>query len=264
MIRKRRALERLVMRCCCMALFSRGVPDAGAIVVSPLFSDGMVLQQGKDVPVWGRSDPGARIEISFAGQMAEGVAGEDGRWLVRMKPLASSSSPQLMTITSSGSSGTITHSIRDVLIGEVWLCSGQSNMGMNMVGIDRDKEEIPAATFPEIRLFNVRNIPAETPRESVQGDWVPCRPDQMHRYSAMAYFFGRRIHQETGVPVGLVVSAWGGSSVAAWMSREALDREPVAYNFSEEVIAVRINNRHSRLYNGMLHPLIPYAIAGAI
>ncbi len=232
-----------------------------AVEVSSIFADGMVLQQGMNVPVWGWAESGATVNVSFSGQRVTGTAGGAGKWLVWLTPLKVSSRPQVMTVQAGTEEPLV---IKDVLIGDVWLCSGQSNMGMGMAGVDHAKQEMAKANFPGIRAFDVAHIPAENPRERVAGSWLPCRPDKMPLYSAMAYYFARRIHEEANIPVGIVVAAWGGSSVAAWMSHEALLTEPVRSSLAQDIFGWQINHRQSRLFNGMIHPLIPYAVSGMI
>jgi len=233
-----------------------------ALEVSSIFADGMVLQQGMQVPVWGWGEPGEAVTVEFAKKKKLAVASGSGKWQVQLDPMSASSKPRKMSIDSS--IGNQKLEIDNILVGEVWLCSGQSNMGMGMAGVDNAKQEMAAANFSGIRAFDVAHIPAENPREQVQGRWLPCQPDKMPLYSATAYYFARRIHQETGVPVGIVVVAWGGSSVASWMSREALMADPACLSLPQDSIGWQINHRQSRLFNGMIHPLIPYAMTGVI
>jgi len=227
-----------------------------------LFTDGMVLQQGMAVPVWGWDESGATVTVEFAGQKTEAVGSGCGKWQVLLDPMPASSKPRKMSIGSSISNQKL--EIDNILVGEVWLCSGQSNMAMTMPEVERAGQEIAAADFPAIRMFRVPEAPGEIPWNTVDGLWTLCRPDTASSYSATAYYFARRLHQQTGVPVGIIVSAWGGSSVAAWMSREALDAEPVRRNLPLDVIGWRVNIRPAKLYNAMLHPLIPYGLAGVV
>lgn len=235
---------------------------AGQLEVASLFSDGMVLQQGMMVPVWGWGEPGETVTVEFAGQKKTAVVDSSKHWEILLDPMPVSSKPRKMTISSQVSRFKV--QVSDVLIGEVWLCSGQSNMGMGMNGVENAKEEMAAADYPAIRMFRPREAPAEEPWKNVEAEWKACTPQTIMSYSAMAYYFARHLHKETGSPVGIVVSAWGGSAVASWMSREALQAEPVRCNMPADVLGWRANIRPSKLYNGMLHPLAPYALAGAI
>jgi len=187
-----------------------------------IFGDNMVLQSGAPVPVWGRAMSGEHISIECAGQRAETIAGADGAWRTDLPALAPGG-PHIFTVR-----GTNTLTFTNVLTGEVWLCSGQSNMTHPVKKSDRAEEEIAAAKFPRLRLFTVKQTPVEaSPEWDCQGQWVECSPETVGGFSGVAYFFGRELHQTLGRPVGLIHSSVPGTSAESWVPREVLagDRE---------------------------------------
>ncbi len=279
-------------------------PLSAAVRLPSLFSDHMVLQRDGAVPVWGWADPGEAVTVSIAGQKQSAKAGADGKWSLKLEKLAATG-PQTMIVKASNE---IT--IKDVLIGEVWLASGQSNMAMQVNGVNNAKSEIANAKFPEIRMFNVVRKTAETPQAECGGKWEVCSPETVARFSATAYFFGRDLHQTLKAPVGLINSSWGGTPIEGWTSVDAQQTLPalassleswkkrVAAPFDEEQAKARhakqmaawkeqsakakaegkkppqqprpvpaprlAPNRPGNLFNGMIAPLVPYAIRGAI
>lgn len=193
-----------------------------------VFSDNMVLQQQRDIPVWGWAEPGERVTVSGSWNDA-GVSTKtdsDGRWRVNIET-PKASGPYTLTIK-----GQNTVRLENVLVGEVWICSGQSNMEMGLQretwqkGVFNYKTEIAAANYPAIRLFTVPKVAAEKPQKDCVGSWSACSPESIARFSATAYFFGRTLHQELGVPLGLLHTSWGGSAAEAWMSPAALKAFP--------------------------------------
>ncbi len=194
-------------------------------LLHPLFCDHAVLQRDAKVPVWGWTEPGAKVTVMFAGQTRTAIAGPDGKWLVRLKSMSASTEPRALTVTSSAGQATAT--INDVLVGEVWLCSGQSNMemGMRLTGANSD---IASANFPNIRLLTVPHSVALEPQEMLKCNWQPCSPEtvaqgQWDGFSAVGFYFGRDLNRELGVPIGLIQSAWSGTIAEAWTSAEALE-----------------------------------------
>ena len=205
-------------------------PPAGADVELPaVIADHMVLQQELDAPIWGSAAPGEAVRVR-ADWLTEEVTTEadaDGNWMVRLRT-PEAGGPHSITIT-----GGNTITLEDVMIGEVWVCSGQSNMefavestGPGYPGVDNYLLDIGSADFPDIRLFNVANSVALEPRTDCTGTWARCSPDTVRGFSAVAYFFGREIHFETGVPIGLIGSNWGGTPAEAWTSAEFLGAMP--------------------------------------
>ncbi len=195
-------------------------------VVAPVFQDNMVLQQNTNVSVWGKGIPGQAVVIKGSwGKTAKGTIGKDGNWKVRLQT-PKAGGPYELTIQSGESSVRL----KNILIGEVWLCSGQSNMEMPLEGwpptdtIMNSAKEIEQAQYPNIRLLKVnRNFAAE-PVTELNGIWEECTPATVRSFSAVAYFFGREIHKKLKVPVGLIQAAWGGTAVEPWISKEVLSQ----------------------------------------
>lgn len=179
-----------------------------------IFSDHMVLQRDVRVPVWGTAAPGEKIVVEFSGQSVSATAGADGKWQVGLSGLKSGV-PQTMTVK-----GNNTVTIQDVLVGEVWLGSGQSNMAMTVNRAQNFEQEQAAANFPLIRQFKEESASATTPQSGGKGRWVLCAPDTVGTFSAALYFFGREIHQTLKVPVGLINSSVGGTPIEAWIAPE--------------------------------------------
>ena len=192
------------------------------VTLAPLFTDHAVLQRDKPVPVWGKADPGENIVVRFKQQVRQAVAGSDGRWEVLLDALpADSAGADLMA------AGKNTVTLHDIVVGEVWLCSGQSNMEFTVSRAQNAKDEIAAANFPLIRHIKVRNTEADTPADTVAtSGWQPASPQTAGSFTAVGYFFARDIFQKLNVPVGLVHSSWGGTPVESWMSPAALASDP--------------------------------------
>lgn len=184
-----------------------------------IFGSHMVLQRAGGIPVWGWANPGEIITVEFGDQSVEGVADDAGKWQLMLSELEVVRNGQAMIV--SGSSG---ESLRfeDVLVGEVWICSGQSNMEWRVASADNAAEEAASANYPEIRYFDVKRELAYAPQEDLQGEWVVCSPETVRNFSAVGYFFGRHVHQAVDAPVGLIGTNWGGTVAEAWTSQEAL------------------------------------------
>jgi len=198
------------------------------ITLAPLFRDGAVLQRDQPLVVWGRAAAAEKVEVKFRGQAASAITGADGRWRVTLTPEKASAVPsELLAV------GANTVVVRDVLVGEVWLCSGQSNMAMAVRSSNDADREIAAASFPQIRQFRVPNVAAARRVEDITGSWVACSPATAGNFSAVAYYFARDLHKRLGVPVGIVNSSWGGTQLEAWMSEETLKESP----FAKEIFA---------------------------
>jgi sialate O-acetylesterase len=292
----------------CLAL-AASAPAFAAVKPNALFSDHMVLQSGMAVPIWGAADPGEKVSIAFNGQTKSATADANGKWTVRLANLKAGG-PFEMTIA--GSKGEAPIVVADVLVGEVWLASGQSNMEFNVsnkghapYGMIDEAKEIAAANFPQLRMFTVKQIKSHDPQSDVVGVWKICSPQTVPDFSAVGYLFGRNLNQELKVPVGIVLSAYGASTAEAWVPRPALASDPqlkpmldkfdARYDYFKAHPAVNgvaptdadappapqtINARPGRpgplrdpvqdqhqptvLFNGMIAPLAPYAIRGAI
>ncbi len=182
-----------------------------AVRLPRIFGNDMVLQQGQPVPVWGWADPQERVTVSFAGQRVAAVAGPDGTWSLKLAPLQASSDPATFTV-----SGANTLTFSNVVVGEVWFCSGQSNMEWVMRNVDRAEQEIAAANFPLIRHFKAPKNFRPAPERDINANWEVTTPEGVGDESAVAFFFGRRLHQELKVPVGLINCSWGGTRIEPW------------------------------------------------
>lgn len=186
------------------------------VTLNGLFTDNMVLQRGIEVPVWGFAEPGEELTVLAAGQSVSATADADGRWRVRLDPVEVEG-PFEMTVR-----GRNEIVLRNVVMGEVWICSGQSNMAWPVSRSLNAEDEIATAELPLIRLCQVQRTTATEPAEQVAANWVECSPETVGAFSAVAYFFGRRLHEELGVPVGLINTSWGGTPAEAWTSADRL------------------------------------------
>ena len=181
-----------------------------------IFSDHMVLQAGANAPVWGWAEAGEEIQVAIAGQTKTTTAGKDGKWMVKLDALRAGK-PIVLTVA-----GKNMLTINDVLVGDVWLCAGQSNMRMTVDDSKDFPQEKAAANFPKIRHYKEESELAASPREQCAGHWLVCTPDTVGGFSAAGYFFGREIHQKTGIPIGLITCAVGNSTISAWTSWKAM------------------------------------------
>jgi sialate O-acetylesterase len=197
---------------CLIGLLTGGAVRAD-VRLPAIFSDHMVAQAGVVVPVWGWAEPGEAVTVSLAGQSRSVTTGPDGKWTVKLKPTHES---QTLTVT-----GKNTLTVRDVLVGEVWLCAGQSNMAMPVSGAKDFDRERAAAALPQLRMFTVGSGRAATPQADCLGKWVVCTPETVGEFSATAYYVGREIHRRQGCAVGLVHSSRGGALIESWISEEA-------------------------------------------
>jgi len=193
---------------------------SAAVKLPSVISDHMVLQEGIPVRIWGTADSGESVRVDFQGQSVSVKASANGKWEAWLKPLIAAG-PLEMTIA-----GTNTVVIRDVLVGEVWLGSGQSNMEFVLANANNHDEEIARADYPLIHLFHVKKAESDQPLEDVAGTWEVCSPASIPRFSAVEYFFGRHLHQALHVPMGLIESDWGGTPAQSWTSRQALEADP--------------------------------------
>jgi len=184
-----------------------------------LFSDNMVLQRDSRVPVWGWADEGEVVTVSFRGESVTATA-ENGAWKVWLPSMAAGG-PFEMTVA-----GTNTLTIKNVLVGENWLCGGQSNMAMAVSSSKDATEAIAAADHPEIRLFKVKIAAADTPQQDVDASWVVCNPETVPSFSAVGYFFGRDLNAHLNVPVGLIQACMGGTNASCWTTHETLESTP--------------------------------------
>jgi len=260
------------------------------IQAASIFGDNMVLQQGINVPIWGTSMPNLEITLSFAGNNLKTKADENGKWMTKL-PKMKAGGP-LKMIINGGADSLI---FKFVMVGEVWLASGQSNMQMKLSEVNQAQKEINEAKFNKIRFFNVVFNISNKPLAQVKGSWKLCNPENARQFSAAAYYFARDLHLDQNVPVGIISASWGSTPVEAWTSSESLINHP---DFKDSVkryqkleenwemlysdflknneLAKKSNNTikahvlpvqknfPTALYNSMIAPIVPYGIKGVI
>ena len=210
-----------------LALFlTSGASLLAAAKPMSLFTDGMVLQRDSVLPVWGTANPGEEVTVEFAGQKKSSKADDKGVWMVKLDPVQASSSPSDMTVSSGGSQTKVTK----VLVGDVFLAGGQSNMGSPLFAAHNAAEVLPEATDDKLRFFNVAMKTAAEPQTEVSGQWKASDPTNAKNFSAVAYFFAREIRQSTDVPVGVVSAPWGGTPIETWMSLDSIKAPPALTN----------------------------------
>ncbi len=185
-----------------------------------LISDNMVLQQDLPANVWGWADAGEKVSVKFGDKAADATADAKGKWSVKLAGLASGATGDLTV------AGTNTLTIKNVAVGEVWVCSGQSNMEFTVRGALNSAEEIAGANFPMIRHFTVAKSPQKEPQDDCKGKWEVCSPQTAAGFTAVGYFFGRQLHQNLKVPVGLIHSSWGGTPAEFWTPGPVLNGDP--------------------------------------
>jgi sialate O-acetylesterase len=210
-----------------------GVQKTLAVQLASPFTDNMVLQQGQPVPVWGTAVPGERVTVQFGKQNRSATVGPNGQWKVFLKTLKASTTPEALNLTVTGqdaTGGVQTVVLTNVVVGEVWLCSGQSNMEFLLSSATNAQAEILGADYPGIRMFTVTKGTAATPQTQCQGRWIVCSRETAGSFSAVGYFFARRLHQDLNVPVGMLNTSWGGSPVEPWTSLEVLRTTAAASN----------------------------------
>ena len=189
-----------------------------------VIGENMVLQQKHENPIWGWAEEGEQISVSIAGQTHKVKADKSGYWKVVLAPMDASAKAKTLSIK--GKSSSLIYS--NVLVGEVWLCSGQSNMGWALGNSDDADLETMTANHPDLRLISVPQIGTQKPQNDFKGQWESTTPEIAKQFSAVGYLFGRRLHLALGVPVGLIDNAWGGSACEAWIPRDRLNATPVA------------------------------------
>ena len=262
-----------------------------------LFGDHMVVQRDMPIHVWGWADAGETVSVGFRGETAATTASSDGRWEVHLEP-AEAGGPYDLVIDGKNSLR-----LSDILVGDVWVGSGQSNMQWPLERANDAAREIAAAQYPQIRYFTVARSAADTRKDDVDGEWRTVTPETASEFSGVAYFFARHLHRELGVPFGIIVSAWGGTPAQAWTSLRALSADPVLAEFVADFEAegeklkpgydsafadwerraadaeaagdeaprrpprprqLNPSATPSWLFNGMIAPLTPYPIRGVI
>jgi sialate O-acetylesterase len=226
-----------------------------------LCTEGMVLQQKANVKIWGEADKGEKVTISFRGKTASAQAGDDGRWVATI-PTGEAGGPFDLSIA-----GNNKIELKNVLVGEVWVCSGQSNMEWSINACNESDKQVAKGEphNPMVRMFTVKKVTPTTPQNNASGSWVEASPDSVGKFSAVGYFFGRDLNKAQKVPVGLIHTSWGGTRAEAWTSKEYLDGHDWFKNEHVKFDTSKVNaNSPSVLYNGMIHPIRNYGIKGAI
>jgi len=236
-----------------------------ALKVASVLGDNMVLQRNTEVKIWGTANPNEKIKVitSWNNAPVSVVSNENGNWLAQVKT-AEAGGPY--TIQISAAKETIT--LSNILLGEVWLCSGQSNMEMNLIGmynspINNSSDFIVDADNDQIRLFTVRKNSISTPQDTCVGKWKISNSENAGGFSAVGYLFAKQLQEKLKVPVGLISSSWGGSRIEAWMSKPVLSEYPEALA-QTTLERTPIHHKASQLYNGMIAPILNFAIKGAI
>jgi len=220
MIRSRFHFSVLGVACTLIVLGALSVAARADASVPALLADHMVVQRGLPVHIWGMAAPHEPVSVTFRGETKSCTADDDGRWSVYLSP-GEAGGPFQMSIKATNA---IT--LNDILVGDVWVASGQSNMEFPMTGLASAQTEITAAQYPKIRLFMVKHKPADYPLENVESKgWAACSPETVADSSAVAYFFGRHLQQKLGIPIGLIESFWGGTAAESWTSLHALSAD---------------------------------------
>lgn len=282
----------------CLLMLTASVfqsPIQAELKMSSVFGDHMVLQQKQPIRVWGWTKSGQDVTVEFAGQSKSTTADADGRFQLDLAAVNATAEPHSLTIKADE-----TKTFKDVLVGEVWLCSGQSNMQWNVLSANDADLESLTAKFPNLRLITVPQVGTQEVQNDFKGEWKACTPETVKDFSAVGYFFGRQLHQTLDVPVGLIDNAWGGSACEAWVRRDLLEGkdmyEPLlkkwddtAASFDHSAATAKYNeklklwqttkkgnrpraprnvlagqHRPSNLYNGVLKPILGYTIKGCV
>lgn len=247
------------------ALFAAATTISAKVVLPKIFASGMVMQQQTDANLWGeaKADATVKIATSWNKKTVSVKAGNDGKWTAKIQTPAAGGP---YSITFSDGEKTV---IDNILVGELWICSGQSNMEMPMKGfknqpVENAVEDILHSGDSKMRLFTVKRTSLFQPATDVVGEWKEASPEAVRNFSATAYYFGRELRRMLNVPVGLIVTSWGGSSCEAWMNRDWLKAFPqIELPASQETIKSK-NRTATVLYNGMLHPLVGISMRGVI
>ncbi|MGZ5506589.1 MAG: sialate O-acetylesterase [Limisphaerales bacterium] len=244
------------------------------VSVPHVFGNNMVLQREMPVRVWGQANAGEKVIVRISGREVSTVTDKTGKWSVKLSPMKASNGPLTMTIT-----GANTITFTNVAVGEVWLCSGQSNMGFGMNQVNDAKQEISEANFPQIRLLSIPQTNSGQPKLDTDAQWAVCSPRTLGAgragFTAVGYYFGRELHRELGVPIGLIKSAWGGTRIEPWTAPEGFASDPQYKDITKQIKETSTNNLNATnkakrgrppasIYNAMIHPLVGYGMRGVI
>ena len=227
----------------------------------------MVLQQGSVCPIWGWDEAGKEVTVTFAGQTHSAKADKAGRWQVNLTAMKANAKGADLTVK-----GTSTVTLKDVLVGEVWLCSGQSNMEGRVRQSANPQEEIANAKHPLIRHIKIPHRPSKQPENDVPSQgWQVCSPKTAADFTAVGYYFARHLQGEIKVPIGLIGSNWGGTRIEPWTPPVGFKSVPALKNIADNLDKFPtprgngVNHQSPlALYNGMIHPLLPFKIKGAL
>lgn len=244
-----------------LALFA--APALADVKVAGIFGDHMVLQRDKPIRIWGTGEPGERVTVKLGGNVASSVTDTEGRWQVEL-PAMKAGGPHKVTIK-----GYTTIRLKDVLIGEVWLCSGQSNMEWTVQLSADAKKEISAAKDKKIRHFKVAHRPSGSPLDEITSTWQVCSSDTVARFTACGYYMARELRKRLKVPIGLINSSWGGTRIEPWVPPEGFASVPSLADLHKRVVAAdgkkpANHQQASVLYKGMIHALVGLPMRGAI
>ncbi len=256
-----RAVKKSILLGAVLGLLSFG-SATGNVSLPGIFSDNMVLQQKSDVIIWGWANTFEKVVIKA--DWAEGdnsaVADNQGKWKLVLK------TPPAGGPFNIHIKGYNEITIKNVLIGEVWLCSGQSNMEWSArTGINNGPEEILKASYPRIRFYYVYHSTSLYPQDQLTGEWVECTPETMQTFSIIGYFFGQKLFNELNVPIGLINSSWGGTAAEAWMPEDVIRNDDYLKEAASLQKAVPWGPvEPGRIYNSMIHPIVPFRIAGVL
>jgi len=204
-----------------LTLLVTAIPVQAELRLPAIINDHMVLQQKQDNPIWGWDTAGTEVSVTLGDQAHSTTADADGKWKVTLSPLEACADPATIVIQ-----GTSRREITDVLVGEVWMCSGQSNMGMTLAGDWKADVEALSSNHPNLRLITVPRVGTQELQEDFEGQWEAANSQNCRSFSAVGFFYGRYLHEILGVPVGLINNAWGGSAAEAWVRRSTLDSNP--------------------------------------
>ena len=204
-----------------IALLATPLAVFGELKLPAIISDHMVLQQKQANPIWGWDAPGTEVTVTLGDQVKKAKAGDDGKWTVKLDPLDANAKPATIVIV-----GSSRREITDVLVGEVWMCSGQSNMGMTLAGDWKAEVESLSSNHPNLRLISVPRVGTQELQTDFKGQWESANSSNCQSFSAVGFFYGRYLHEILGVPVGLINNAWGGSAAEAWIRRDSFEKDP--------------------------------------
>lgn len=251
-------------------------PVMAQVTLPAIFSDNMVLQQNTQVNVWGKAAPGEKVSVkaSWTDKVVTTKTAANGKWSVKLKTPAAAVN-QTVTV-----SGTNTVTVNNVLVGEVWLCTGQSNMEYPvckhpdmkwMTGMTTEAEELKDAAYPELRLFRVEHqLAHDSEMDDCKGQWLVCSAENIYDFSAVGFVFGRRLHKELNVPVGMIQSTWGGTHAESWTKMSVMKNNPLYADVLEDFALKNVKQKKgyckvpSTLWNGMIKPILGYTVKGNI